>query len=370
MANQTSVRSAYANLVSALAKSFPNNCAHLKKLPKTQNLIADWQVLVDNPRVSQRDISLFHEPPLSALGLSRLQKEGKLSAKSTTNIWGYIEQVLQALQPPANALQLFQSRAEGQGQSDLRLEELLAGLQAGAGQGAGLEQLLGGLQAGAGQGGEVALGRLLQGAGLEQLLGGLQGAAAQGGDVDLGRLLQGLGQGGGLPDGIEAPVGLGHIFSKLAGNPAFANILDKVKAQVSANPALAQMAEELRAGGPASFLALAQKFKGNMEAMAQAGDGPLSMTDVIKSLLGGNAPAGEQVEQNVKEMMDKLPPEFKSKLNAFGEQVQEKEGDSFANMLGLLGTHFDQHELTNAAELILPNIAQLIPNQAQAAAAH
>jgi hypothetical protein len=69
-------------------------------------------------------------------------------------------------------------------------------------------------------------------------------------------------------------------------------------------------------------------------------------------------------------MMDKLPPEFKSKLNAFGEQVQEKEGDSFANMLGLLGTHFDQHELTNAAELILPNIAQLIPNQAQAAAAH
>lgn len=363
MANQPSVRSAYANLVSALAKSFPNNCAHLKKLPKTQNLIADWQVLVDNPRVSQRDISLFHEPPLSALGLSRLQKEGKLSAKSTTNIWGYIEQVLQALQPPANALQLFQSRLEDQGQSDARLEELLAGLQGG-----GLEKLLAGLRGGAGQGGlEQLLGGLQggggQGGGLEQLLGG-------GGDFDLGRLLQSLPQGGGLPDGFEAPAGLGQILSKLAGNPAFANILDKVKAQLSANPELAQMAEELRAGGPAAFLALVQKFKGNMEARAQGGDGPLSMTDVIKSLLGGNAPAGEQVEQNVKDMMDKLPPEFKSKLTAFGEQVQEKEGDSFANVLGLLGTHFNQNELTNAAELILPNIVQLIPNQAPAAAAH
>lgn len=100
MAEVQSVRSAYSNLVGVLAKCFPSNCSHLKKLPKSENIVNDWQVLLNNPRVAQRDVELFHAPPLSSLGLSRLYKEGKLTPKSQASIWGYVDLVLEALQPP------------------------------------------------------------------------------------------------------------------------------------------------------------------------------------------------------------------------------------------------------------------------------
>ena len=114
MAEAPSVRSAYSDLVGVLAKCFPSKCAHLKKLPKTQNIISDWQVLLHNPKVAERDVELFHAPPLSSLGLSRLLKEGKLTPNSQANIWGYIEQVLEAMQPPVEVpnpqdLRLMQS---------------------------------------------------------------------------------------------------------------------------------------------------------------------------------------------------------------------------------------------------------------------
>lgn len=339
MANQPSVRSAYANLVSALAKSFPNNCAHLKKLPKTQNLIADWQVLLNNRRVADRDVALFHEPPLSGLGLSRLQKEGKLSPKSTTHIWGYIDQVLESLQPPKEVaapqpheLQLFQSLLQGQNGGDMQMGNMAS-------------MLLSGLQGGQGGPGE--------GPDWQQLLNGLSD-----------------GGGDGLPNGFEGPAGFGQIFNKLAGNPGFAEILDKVKTHLSTNPELAQMAEECRTGGPASFLNLAQTFKAKMEANADLGEGPRSVVDALKSMMGVDAPGNEGVEQNVKDLMEQLPPTLKNKIASFGKQMEESEGDSFANALSLLGQHFNHDDLTNTAELLIPNIAKLIPNPAQAAAAH
>ena len=100
MSETPSVRSAYSNLVSVLAKCFPANCAHLKKLPRTEHILRDWQVLVGNAKVAERDVELFHTPPLSGLGLSRLLKEGKLTPKSQVNIWGYVDLVLEAMQPP------------------------------------------------------------------------------------------------------------------------------------------------------------------------------------------------------------------------------------------------------------------------------
>lgn len=100
MSDTPTVRSAYSNLVSVLAKCFPANCAHLKKLPRTELILKDWQVLVNNPKVSARDVELFHTPPLSGLGLSRLLKDGKLTPKSQVNIWGYVDLVLEAMQPP------------------------------------------------------------------------------------------------------------------------------------------------------------------------------------------------------------------------------------------------------------------------------
>jgi hypothetical protein len=119
MAESPSVRSAYSDLVGVLAKCFPSKCAHLKKLPKTQNIINDWQVLLNNPQVAERDVELFHSPPLSALGLSRLYKEGKLTPNSQANIWGYIDQVLEAMQPPVEVpnpqeLRMMQSLLGGQ----------------------------------------------------------------------------------------------------------------------------------------------------------------------------------------------------------------------------------------------------------------
>jgi len=353
MANQTSVRSAYANLVSVMAKCFPNNCAHLKKLPKTQNLIADWQVLVGNRRVAERDVSLFHEPPLSSLGLSRLQKEGKLSPKSTTHIWGYIDQVLESMQPPKEVpapkqheLQLFQSLLKGQNGGnggDAQLQNMTS-------------MLLGGLQGGSQDWGQLLKGlpELKDGDGFPEGFAESLAAGFPGGFP------------GGLPNGFEGPAGLGQIFNKLAGNPGFAAMLEKVKAHLSANPELAKMAEDVRAGGPESFINLAKTFKDKMEG---SDDGPRSMVDALKNMMGGAADAPE-VEQNVKDMMDKLPPTFKNKIASFGKQIEESEGDSFANALSLLGQHFNQEDLTNAAELLIPNIAQLIPNPAQAAAAH
>lgn len=93
------VRAAYSKLAEVLAQCFPNECAHLKKLPKTQAIVDDWTVLLDNPAYKERDLELFHKPPLSNLGLSRLLKAGKLSIKSQTNIWSYADRVLEALQP-------------------------------------------------------------------------------------------------------------------------------------------------------------------------------------------------------------------------------------------------------------------------------
>jgi flavodoxin len=174
----------------------------------------------------------------------------------------------------------------------------------------------------------------------------------------------------GLPNGFEGPAGLGQIFNKLASNPGFAAMLEKVKAHLSANPELAKMAEDLRTGGPASFINLAKQFKDKMEANADSAEGPRSVVDALKTMMGVGAdvPGNEGVEQNVKDLVDQLPPTFKNKIASFGKQMEESEGDSFANALSLLGQHFDQDDLTNAAELLIPNIAQLIPNPAQAVA--
>jgi hypothetical protein len=340
MANQTSVRSAYANLVTALAQSFPNNCAHLKKLPKTQNIVTDWQVLLNNARVGDRDVALFHQPPLSALGLSRLHKEGKLTAKSTAHVWEYVDRVLEALQPPVEvpSPQQLMQLVGAQGR-DPNFQDLAS-------------SLFGDLQA----------------------------------NSDLAQLLSSIPEGKEDPSGNPAgiadmfaklggnPAGIADVFAKLAGNPAFASIMLTLKQQLSTNPELERLANQLRTGGPESILKLAKTFKDRMEAAgeaAAAGEGAdQSVASILKGVLGGegvNEHISPNLEHNLKNIMDQLPEHFKTKLGAFGAQVSEQEGNSFANVLGLLGSHFDQDDLTNVAEVLVPNITQLIPADARAA---
>lgn len=324
MADQTSVRSAYANLVTVLAKSFPNNCAHLKKLPRTQNIVSDWQVLLDNPRVAARDVALFHQPPLSALGLSRLQKEGKLTPKSTSHIWEYVDLVLDSLRPPVEVPSPYESQ---------------------------LMQLMS-----AQAGGDPKLGNLLT-----SLLGGLQA------NPDVAQLLKGIPESkddaAGDPAGDPAgnPAGLADVISKLGSNPAFGSILLKLKAQFSTNPDLERLANQLQSGGPESILNIANAFKHRLDAGELGED---ALPGIFQSLLGGEE--GGAAPASVKNIMDQLPENFKTKLTAFGEQVAGQEGNTIANALGLMGSHFDQDDLTNVAEVLIPHLTQLIPAAAKA----
>jgi hypothetical protein len=316
MADQPSVRSAYANLVTVLAKSFPNNCAHLKKLPRTQNIISDWQVLLNNPRVAARDVALFHQPPLSALGLSRLQKEGKLTPKSTSHIWEYVDLVLESLLPPVEVPSPYESQ---------------------------LMQLV---SAQAQAGGDPKLGNLLT-----TLLGGLQA------NPDVTQLLKGITEskddGAGNPAG---PAGLADMISKLGSNPAFASILLKLKAQFSTNPDLERLANQLQSGGPESILNFANAFKHRLDAGELGED---SLPAIFQGLMGGEG--GGAGPAGVQNILDQLPENFKTKLTAFGEQVAGQEGNTIANALGLMGSHFDQDDLTNVAEVLIPHLSQMIP---------
>jgi hypothetical protein len=226
MAEVPSVRAAYSDLVSVLAKCFPSNCAHLKKLPKTQNIINDWQVLVDNPKIAARDVELFHSPPLSSLGLSRLYKEGKLTPKSQTNIWGFIDQVLEAMQPPVEVpnpqdLRLMQSIIGNEGGINLgNFADLIKGRLADNPE---LAQMVGGLLESkgdfrsllgkSGEGGADFKQALAENPDIFQALGD-GGEALKQGLAENPDIFQALGQGGGDSSKI-----LGGLMGALNGDP-------------------------------------------------------------------------------------------------------------------------------------------------------
>jgi hypothetical protein len=298
MAEAPSVRSAYSELVGVLAKCFPSNCAHLKKLPKTQNIINDWQVLLNNPRIAARDVELFHSPPLSSLGLSRLYKEGKLTPKSQTNIWGFIDQVLEAMQPPV----------EVPDPHDLRMMQSILG-------GAGGLNL--------GNFANLIKGQLADNPELALMVNGLLESKGNFGSL--------LNKGGDdNPDAIPSEDGgdsgkrLGQVFQNLESNPQLQDAISNLR----------QTSDD--GGGDSS------KLIGG-----------------LVGALGGKPDA--DLAQKANHIFELIPDNLKEKLKTFGKDVSEKGGDPFANALSLLTTHFNAQDFQAVASAIVPNLADLVP---------
>jgi hypothetical protein len=322
MAEVQSVRSAYSNLVGVLAKCFPSNCSHLKKLPKSENIVNDWQVLLNNPRVAQRDVELFHSPPLSSLGLSRLYKEGKLTPKSQASIWGYVDLVLEALQPPPvdvpspADMQLMRSVLSGR--QDLGTE---GGINLGNLAELVKERLHDNPELGA------MLGSFLSSQGAP----GAQGAAGAAGGAGVN--LEQLGQLGQLfgGEGLD----LGSFAQRLQSNPDVLLFMANLKSKQGDMDAIGKLLQE--------------KVAGNGE--------------FINNLLENEGQFGD-VASGVLEL---LPEELKAKFAAFGQEVAEQDGDIFANALSLWTTHFNADDLQDVASAILPNLDKLIPKEQAAA---
>jgi hypothetical protein len=332
MAEAQSVRSAYSNLVGVLAKCFPSNCAHLKKLPKSENIVNDWQVLVNNPRVAQRDVELFHAPPLSSLGLSRLYKEGKLTPKSQVSIWGYVDLVLEALQPPP---------VDVPSPADMRLMRSVLGGRSDCGADGGIT--LGNLSS-------IVKDKLRDNPELGQMLGGFLDAKGGGAEdqsqqlnVLMGTLAQSLGGGEGQRQQLEALLGQ-------AGGPG-GNVLALAE-HFQSNPDIQRLVAGL-ADKHGDFDAIGKFLKDKV-----AGNGEL-----LSSLLENEGQFGD-VASGVLEL---LPEELKAKFAAFGQEVTDQEGDVFTNALNLWTSHFNANDLQDVASAILPNLDKLIPKEQAAA---
>jgi hypothetical protein len=328
MAEVQSVRSAYSNLVGVLAKCFPSNCSHLKKLPKSENIVNDWQVLLHNPRVAQRDVELFHAPPLSSLGLSRLYKEGKLTPKSQTSIWGYVDLVLEALQPPP---------VDVPSPADMQLmRSVLSGRQdLGAEGGINLGNLA-----------ELVKERLHDNPELGQMLGSFLGAQGAGAGTSAGAVGAGVGGANAAAVNLAQLGQLGQLFGGEGLD------LGNFAQRLQSNPDVLL------------FMANLKNKQGDMDAIGKllqekvAGNG-----EFINNLLENEGQFGDAASG----VLDLLPEELKAKFAAFGQEVAEQDGDIFANALSLWTTHFNADDLQDVASAILPNLEKLLPKEQAAA---
>ena len=375
MAEVPTVRSAYSNLVTVLAKCFPSNCSHLKKLPKSESIVNDWQVLLNNPRVTQRDVELFHAPPLSSLGLSRLYKEGKLTPKSQASIWGYVDLVLEALQPQP---------VDVPSPADMQLMRSVLGGRADFGQEGGIN--LGNLA-------NLVKGRLHDTPELGQMLGDLlsakgpseSGQPTQAGPSNLDILkLQQL-FGGGNPDLHKLQELLGGGEDQRQRVEALARYFEQANSESDGN--LRSLAEQLQTNPVVQqLMAGLTDQEGNFETIGNIVKNPAiqklvaGLTDqngdfetigkFVKDRVSGNGELLNSLMENdvnfgevASGVLDSLPGELKAKFEAFAHDVSDQEGDFIANAMSSWASHFNAADLQGVAEAIIPNVNKLIPKE-------
>jgi hypothetical protein len=373
MAEVPSVRSAYSNLVTVLAKCFPSNCSHLKKLPKSESIVKDWQVLLNNPRVAQRDMELFHAPPLSSLGLSRLYKEGKLTPKSQASIWGYVDLVLEALQPQP---------IDVPSPADMELMRSVLGGRADFGQDGGIN--LGNLAS-------LVKGRLHDTPELGQMLGDLLSAKAspespkQTGPAhpDILKLQQLLGGGGQNLHKLQELFGGGEdqrqrlealMASFSQANSGSDGNLQAIAEQLQTNPLVQQLMAGLT-DQEGNFETIGNIVKnpaiqklvgglndqnGDFETIGKfVKEKVASNGELLSSLLENDANFGDVASG----VLDSLPEELKAKFATFAQEVSDQEGDMFANAMSSWSSHFNVADLQGVAAAIIPNLNKLIPKE-------